>query len=82
MYDAAWNDPVVVDLPQPYGRQTISTTREAAECLMESWPEPDVSSLRDEALRLCLEVFEENEPPETARSAFLAAVRNAGLPTL
>jgi len=79
MYDMKWRAPVVIDLSHPLGQRTISTVREAADCLMDAWPEPDHSSERDEALRICLEVFEGNAHPDEARAAFLAAARSAGL---
>ncbi len=81
MYDAKWQSPVAIDLPRPYGRQTITTVREAADCLMDIWPEPDLSPERDEALRICLEVFEGNADLGDARDAFLTAARSAGLST-
>ncbi|WP_349962405.1 DUF982 domain-containing protein [Rhizobium sp. ZPR3] len=81
MYDAKWQAPVVIDLSHPHGRQTITTVREAADCLMDIWPEPDHSVERDEALRICLEVFEGNASADDARDAFLAAARSAGLST-
>jgi len=78
MYDMRWQSLVIVDLPPPYGPQRISTTREAADCLMDRWPEPDHSCERDEALRICLEVFEGNASADDARDALLAAARAAG----
>ncbi|MDK4717277.1 DUF982 domain-containing protein [Rhizobium sp. CNPSo 4039] len=81
MYDAKWRTPVAIDLPHPHGRQVITTVREAADCLMDIWPEPDHNPERDDALRICLEVFEGNASPDDARDAFLAAARSAGLST-
>lgn len=80
MYDIPWNSPVAVEMPEPHGMQIVRTTREAADCLMDKWPEPDLGAERDEALRLCLEVYEKSERPEAARNAFLRAIAAARLP--
>ena len=80
MYDIPWKDPVAVEMPAPHGMQIVRTTREAADCLMDKWPEPDLGTERDDALRLCLEVYENGEKPERARSAFLRALTAAKLP--
>lgn len=80
MYDMKWRSRVIVDLPPPFGRQDISSTREAADCLIDKWPEPDHSAERDEALRVCLEVYEGHTSPEEASKAFLAAARAGGHP--
>ncbi|WJH41599.1 DUF982 domain-containing protein [Aliirhizobium terrae] len=79
MYDAPWKGSVTVDLPKPHGRETVRTTREAADCLIDKWPDRDFSAERDDALRLCLAVYEEGETPEMAKSAFLSALLAAGL---
>jgi len=79
MYDMPWKEPVAIEMPAPHGIQIVRTTRDAADCLMDKWPEPDLGSERDEALRLCLEVYEKTEDPEKARSAFLRAAIAANL---
>jgi hypothetical protein len=71
MYDRVWTKPISVDLPE-IGKVVISTTREAADCLIDHWP-VDYSKAYDEALRICLEVYEGNEMPEAAREAFIVA---------
>lgn len=81
MYDMKWQAPIVIVLPFPDGAQRIGSVREAADCLMDRWPEPDCSFERDEALRICLEVFEGGASPQEAREAFLAAARAAGYVT-
>jgi hypothetical protein len=79
MYDLPWKGSVTVDLPRPHGREIVRTTREAADCLIDKWPDRDFSTERDDALRLCLDVYENGEAPERAKSAFLRALLAAGL---
>ncbi len=78
MYNRKWDVPVVVLLPA-VGAVTVSATRDAADCLMEQWP-PDHSDAFDEALRVCLEVYEGNLQPEDARQAFILAAAFAKIP--
>ncbi|MGO4354976.1 DUF982 domain-containing protein [Rhizobium sp. RAF36] len=79
MYNAPWKQPIAIEMPRPHGMQVVRTTQEAADCLIDKWPEPDFGPERDEALRLCLEVYENGEEPEKARDAFLRAAHAADL---
>ncbi|MFC5755647.1 DUF982 domain-containing protein [Rhizobium sp. GCM10022189] len=78
MYDQRWERSVRVEL-QSHGTRIISTTREAADCLIDLWPK-DHSKEFDEALRICLDVYEGNETPSAARKAFIAAAIRAAVP--
>ncbi|AYG62155.1 DUF982 domain-containing protein [Rhizobium jaguaris] len=80
IYDRVWARPISVDLPK-IGRIVISTAREAADCLLDHWPE-DHSHAYDEALRICLDVYEGNEMPEAARAAFIRAARTVAVPVI
>ncbi|WKD47933.1 MULTISPECIES: DUF982 domain-containing protein [Hyphomicrobiales] len=70
---------MTVQLPSN-GTQVVASAHEAAECLMELWAPKDVSDEYDEALRVCLAVYEGELPPEAARAAFVAAAAAASLP--
>ncbi|MBW9091920.1 DUF982 domain-containing protein [Rhizobium wenxiniae] len=70
---------MTVQLPS-HGMQIVGSTHDAAECLMELWLPKDTSRAYDEALRVCLAVYDGEEPPEAARSAFVAAAAAAAIP--
>ena len=80
MYDDCWSNIIRVELPEPHGVKTIRTTREAADCLMDQWgdglPRPDW----DNALRICLDVYERMAVPSDAQAAFISAILEAGYP--
>lgn len=76
-YDEPWQVPLKLELPSA-GPVQVWTTRAAADVMMDDWA-PDHSDEYSEALRICLEVFENNCGPEDARSAFTTAAQRAGV---
>lgn len=77
-YELAWQHPVIIALRVGQTR-TVRSTRCAADCRVDAWPESDPNPEHDEALRICLAVIEDDVNPEAARTAFIAAARARGL---
>jgi hypothetical protein len=72
-------DPPVTVFTDPAGGQTvISDIRSCGEFLSRRWPSKR-SDKRRSALRACSEVSSGKQPSETARLAFIAAAREAGI---
>lgn len=78
MYDECWSNAIFVELPEPHGLQTVGTTREAADCLMDKWRDGVTGPDWDNALRICLDVYERMATPADARAAFTRAASAAG----
>lgn len=73
----AWGEPVEVELGAIGSYRVISDTEQTAEALLFRWP-ADEGEAFDLAKRTCLAVLEgENENPDAARNAFLAAAEEA-----
>lgn len=73
-----WDKPVEIELGRIGHCRVVTSTREAAECLMTRWPEAG-GPAQAAARRACLEVLEGNAPPEVARQAFIDAAEEAGI---
>jgi hypothetical protein len=74
-----FSPPVRVCL-DPRGRVTraVSSTREAAECLLDDWPQIDGSAALA-AREACLAAMEGRIDADVARRAFIAAAEAAGV---
>lgn len=59
--------------------RVVSSTREAAECLLYGWPAVGLNRKHLEARRACLAVLEGQKKALTARRAFAAAAKEAGI---
>lgn len=75
-FDRNWPAGVDIALDDMDGYQTISSTREAALFLIESWPSRQGRAYA-RALKACLDVIADEETDEVARTAFIAAVEEA-----
>lgn len=73
-----WDEPVEIELRRIGHYRVVTSTREAAECLMTRWPEPG-GPAHAAARRACLEVLEGNAHPEVARQAFIDAAVEVGI---
>jgi ribosomal 50S subunit-associated protein YjgA (DUF615 family) len=68
--------PVVVQ-PRRIDRDRVVTTpAEAAEMLLRQWPDGEFSK-RVKAMQACLKVIRGEKPPHIARTAFIAAAKEA-----
>ena len=70
--------PVTVFTGRADGQTIISDIRSCGEFLLRRWPGKR-SDKRRSALRACSDVSSGNRSPETARLAFIAAAREAGI---
>jgi hypothetical protein len=68
--------PVVVQTGRLDRERVVASTRDAAEVLLKDWPLAE-SSKRTRAMEACLSVIRGEKPPSAARSAFIAAAREA-----
>ncbi len=73
-----WNKPVEVELGRIGHFRAITSTREAAECLLTRWPE-SAGPAHAAARRACLAVLEGKAEPEVARQAFIDAAEESGI---
>ena len=76
MFQSAWKTPVGIRLAS--GSRIVRTVAETTECLTEDWPVAHGNAF-DAALQACLDCFEGQTPPDTVRSAFVAASREANI---
>ncbi len=73
-----WRKPVTLELHGAGKYRTITSTQEAAECLMSSWPVTDGLAFHH-ALEVCFRVMEGDLAPDMAREAFLHAAEEAAI---
>lgn len=78
MDDAHFDHPVIVQLGASKIR-VVSSTREAAECLLYRWPTNAAGNKHLAARRTCLAVMEGQKTALAARRAFAAAAKEAGI---
>lgn len=70
--------PVTVFTDPAGGQTVISDVRSCGNFLLRRWPSKRGDKRRS-ALRACSDVTSGKRPPETARLAFIAAAREAGI---
>jgi hypothetical protein len=75
---AEWSEPVTVEIGGVGNWVTITSSLEAADCLIDDWPLDEGEALRD-ALEVCFQVVQGSATPEEAREAFLEAGREAAI---
>jgi hypothetical protein len=69
-----WDRPVRVTIDGPGRIRVVQSTREAADCLLHRWP--DIGGPEHRAAReACIAVLKDQQPPEYARQAFIAAAK-------
>lgn len=56
----------------------LVSTKDAAAVLLHEWPLQE-SQRRIKAMQACLYVIRDGKPPSTARNAFIAAAKEAGV---
>jgi hypothetical protein len=56
--------------------RSVSTVREASECLMEYWPSHHGKAF-EAALQACLDAMNDKVPPERVREALIRAAKEA-----
>jgi hypothetical protein len=59
--------------------RVVADTVQAAELLLENWPEDHRGPKYRAALRACMDVMEQRKTVASARKAFIAAAREARL---
>lgn len=72
-----FHKPVRIQLGRIDRDRVVISTRHAAEILLRDWPLE--SDRRTKAMAACLEVIKRQSPPSTARKAFVAAAKEAGI---
>lgn len=75
-----WNEPIEVELGQIGYYRLIANTEQAAETLVHRWP-VDRGRAYNKAVRVCLQVLDNNGDPSEAREAFLDAAKEAEVGT-
>jgi hypothetical protein len=74
-----WKKSVLLELGGAAGVRTVTSTDDAARCLLYKWPDQS-SKAYHRAKGLCLDALEGRKPDEDAREAFLDAAREAHIP--
>jgi hypothetical protein len=59
------------------GRRIVTDTVQAAELLLDRWPETERGPQYCAALRACMDVMEQRKAVASARKAFVAAAKAA-----
>jgi hypothetical protein len=73
-----WKEPITFETAVLGRYRTVTSTEEAARILLEDWPgRRGKAFLR--AKVACLSVLTGDQPPETARRAFLEAAAKGGV---
>lgn len=70
-----FHKPVIIQPGRIDRDRVVSTVREAAEILLRDWPQE--GDTRTRAMKACLDVINGKKPPSTARTAFIAAAKDA-----
>ena len=70
-----FHKPVVIQPGRIDRDRVVTTVREAAQILLRDWPHE--SDKRTRAMRACLDVINGHKPPSRARTAFIAAAKDA-----
>lgn len=68
--------PVVVQPGRIDRDRVVVSALDAADMLLHNWLKPD-SNARHHAVRACIAVLRDGQPPRVARQAFVAAAKDA-----
>ncbi|QND48085.1 DUF982 domain-containing protein [Rhizobium lusitanum] len=79
MSNRHWNYPVLVICTRTGTTYTVSTTKEALDMLLNAWPVAEGKVFLG-ALQVCADVESGLRQPLEARSSFIAAAMEAGVP--
>ncbi|MBB3611251.1 DUF982 domain-containing protein [Rhizobium sp. BK602] len=79
MSNRRWNYPVLVICTRTGTTYTVSTTKEALDMLLNAWPVAEGKAFL-RALQVCADVESGLRQPLEARSSFIAASMEAGVP--
>lgn len=80
MDDRHWNKPVCVTMGGLGKLRNVTSTREAAECLLDRWPAGKSTGPGHRIAReACVTVLAGEDPPAIARTAFIIAAQEAGI---
>ena len=79
MSDRHWNYPVLVICTRTGTTYTVGTTKEALDMLLNAWPVAEGKAFL-RALQVCADVESGLRQPLEARSSFIAASMEAGVP--
>ena len=79
MSNRHWNYPVLVICTRTGPTYTVSTTKEALDMLLNAWPVAE-GKVFLRALQVCADVESGLRQPLEARSSFIAAAMEAGVP--
>jgi hypothetical protein len=71
-----WDKCVELELGESGGYRAVKSTRDAVECLLSRWPQPDGRALAA-AKRTCLQALDGKVNTEKARRAFIKAAEEA-----
>lgn len=77
MVDKRFGNPVTIELDASGERRTVSSVREAADCLMEAWPAAHRGPAHRDALDTCLKVIDGHRSVIDAERAFVEAAWEA-----
>jgi len=79
--DAAGFEPLVLVVPGEQKYRRVASLRQAAEALLIAWPFDDGEDYMD-AVKTCFDALHGKLTPMEARSAFVRAAAEAGLPII
>lgn len=79
MSNRHWNYPVLVICTRTGTTYTVSTTKEALDMLLNAWPVAEGKEFL-RAMLVCADVESGLRQPLEARSSFIAAAMEAGVP--
>lgn len=71
-----WKKSVLLEFAGPAGFRTVTSTDDAARCLLYKWPDQN-SKAYHRAKGLCLDALEGRRPDDEARQAFIDAAHEA-----
>jgi hypothetical protein len=71
--------PVTIETARVDRLRTVTSVREAAECLLEDWPEKGRGDHYRRAIRACHNAIAGEVTPGSVRHAFIAAAQEAGI---
>jgi hypothetical protein len=78
MSDNLWDKPIELMIENSDHFRSVTSTRDALACLMNSWPTKGGKSL-SAARRACLDSIEGKVAREQAQIAFIRAAEEAGI---
>ena len=71
--------PVIIETAQVGRLRTVTSVREAAECLLEDWPEKGRGDHYSRAIRACRNALAEKVTTSSARNAFIQAAQEVDI---